>query len=450
MQLDPVLNHIEFNSEHFIQRVMEYVRHPSISAHGQGIAEVGDLLVGMLDGLGFGARKVATAGHPVVLGKWMKAPGKKTVLIYGHYDVQPADPLDKWISPPFEPTIRNGRIYARGIGDNKGQHFANLMAIESLLAVYGTLPCNVLFVLEGEEEIGSPRMAEFVRANAAELACDLVITSDGPLHASGAPVISYGVRGIIGFDLTAREANSDLHSGNFGGVVPNAIWTLVHLLGTMKNADGEITIDGLDAPVQPAGPAEIAAMAALPDISATIKQELNLRQFDEPVNRSFYERTMFRPTLTINGLHAGYSGPGSKTVLPCEATAKCDIRLVENMTAAHAQACVQAHVRKFAPHVEVNFGNSMEPSRVPVDGWYTPPLRKAIIAATGIEPLLIPSAGGSLPEYVWTKILGVPALTLPYANADEANHAPNENLDLNLFIRGIKTGAAMLCTLADA
>ncbi len=451
MSLERVLQHIDANGEHFIQRVMEYVRHPSISAHGQGIGEVGDMLVELLTGLGMRARKVATSGHPVILGRWQRpagSPPARTILFYGHYDVQPADPLELWHSPPFEPTIRDGRIYARGIGDNKGQHFANLMAIESWLAVQGELPCNLIVVLEGEEEIGSPRMAQFVREHAQELACDLVITSDGPLHASGAPIIEFGVRGVVSFELHAKEAAHDLHSGNFGGVVPNAIWTLTHLLGSMKNAQGEITIDGLHKHVLAPDVSEQAALAALPDIQSKLMQELNLTRLDAPAALGFYERLMFYPTLTINGIHGGYGGPGSKTVLPCEAIAKCDLRLVEAMTVSDVQDLVQAHVQKHAPTVRVVFANGMEPSRVPVEGWYTPLARKAIIAAQSVEPLLVPSAGGSLPEYVWTKILKVPALTIPYANADEANHAPNENLSLDCFLNGIRTGAALMLHLA--
>lgn len=445
--LDPVFAHIEENQEAFIARVMDYVRHPSISAHNLGIGEVAAILVDILKGLGMEAETVPTRNHPMVLGRRDVSPDKPTVLLYGHYDVQPADPLELWTSPPFEPTIRDGRIYARGIGDNKGQHFAQLLAIESHLAVHGDLPCNIIFLLEGEEEIGSPHIAEFVREHADRLKADLVVTSDGPLHESGLPIVTFGVRGVAGFELRAKTASRDVHSGNFGGVAPNAIWKLVHLLGTMKNADGEIMIEGLTEPVIPATNFERDAIAKLPLDLDAVKAELGLAELDAPLDRGYYDRLMFHPTLTINGFHGGYDGPGMKTVLPCEAVVKCDIRLVEPLTPDYVFAKVAAHVEHHAPDVEFVPLNGMLPSKTPMDSPFALPIRRAIVAARGVEPLLYPTVGGSLPDYVFTKILGLPAFVVPYANADEANHAPNENLELVRFIDGIRTGAALLSEL---
>jgi acetylornithine deacetylase/succinyl-diaminopimelate desuccinylase-like protein len=369
------------------------------------------------------------------------------VLLYGHYDVQPPDPLELWVSPPFEPTIRDGRIWARGIGDNKGQHFAQILALESHLKVHGDLPCNVIFLLEGEEEIGSPHIAAFVEQHREKLKADLVVTADGPLHESGTPTVTFGVRGVASFELRARGAKRDLHSGNFGGVSPNPIWTLVHLLGTMKNAAGEITIAGFHDRIVPPSDLARKAAAMLPMDAATVMADLALQRLDAPADRPVADRLMFHPTLTINGLHGGYGGPGSKTVLPCEAFAKCDVRLVEAMTPADVFEKVAAHVKKYAPEVEFVPLNGMLPSTTPIDSPFAEPIRQAIVDAQGIEPLLYPSAGGSLPDYVFTKILGTPAFVVPYANADEANHAPNENLKLECFINGIRTGAALLSRL---
>ena len=445
--LDEVFGHITANEESFIARVMDYVRHPSISAHNIGIREVAAMLVDMLGGLGFEAEAIPTANHPMVLARWEKKPGALTVLLYGHYDVQPPDPLELWVSPPFEPTIRDGRIWARGIGDNKGQHFAQILALESHLKVHGDLPCNVIFLLEGEEEIGSPHIAAFVEQHREKLKADLVVTADGPLHESGTPTVTFGVRGVASFELRARGAKRDLHSGNFGGVSPNPIWTLVHLLGTMKNADGEITIAGFHDRIVPPSDLARAAAAMLPLDKATVMEDLALQRLDAPADRPVADRLMFHPTLTINGLHGGYGGAGSKTVLPCEAFAKCDVRLVEAMTPADVFEKVAAHVKKHAPEVEFVPLNGMLPSTTPMDSPFAEPIRQAIVDAQGIEPLLYPSAGGSLPDYVFTKILGTPAFVVPYANADEANHAPNENLKLDCFINGIRTGAALLSRL---
>jgi acetylornithine deacetylase/succinyl-diaminopimelate desuccinylase-like protein len=442
--LADVFAYIQAHRDTFIHRLIDYVRRPSISAYGEGMVEVADPVAAWLNQLGFDARLVPTQGWPMVLGKRTDRPGTPTLLLYGHYDVQPPDPLDAWISPPFEPTIRDGRLYARGVGDNKGQHFAQLLAVESLLACHGQLPCNVIVLLEGEEELGSPNMPEFVREHRDELQADLVLISDGPVDVSGRSRLEFGVRGVVSFELRARGAKADLHSGNWGGVVPNPLWTLVHLLGSMKNAQGEITIDGfynnVDAPTE----LERAALAKLPVDVEAVKRDLGLTQLDQPRARSFYDRLALWPTLTINGLHGGYGGPGSKTVLPHEAIAKCDIRLVASQTAEEIFAKTEAHVRRVAPDVEFVRQGGMDPSKTPLDSPFAEPICRGIIAAQGQEPLMVPAMGGSLPNYVFTKTLGLPTFVVPYANADEANHAPNENMELERFIMGVKTGAAML------
>jgi acetylornithine deacetylase/succinyl-diaminopimelate desuccinylase-like protein len=313
--------------------------------------------------------------------------------------------------------------------------------------VHGTLPCNVIVLLEGEEEVGSPHIAEFIRRHRDKLKADLVVTSDGPLHPSGLPIITFGVRGVASFELRARGANQDVHSGNFGGVIPNPLWTLVHLLSTMKNKAGEITIDGLHDAIIPPTDLERAAAARLPVSLEELKTEFGISGLDAPADRPFFDRLMFHPTLTINGLHGGYGGPKSKTVLPHEAIAKCDVRLVEAQTPDDVFAKIAAHVRRHAPDVEFVPLNGMLPSKTPMDSVFGETIRKAIVAAHGVEPLLYPTLGGSLPDYVFTKILGVPAFVVPYANADEANHAPNENLKLDCFIKGVRTGAALLSGL---
>ncbi|MES0003152.1 M20/M25/M40 family metallo-hydrolase [Mesorhizobium sp. M0051] len=442
--LNAVFEHIDINRISFLDRLIEYVRHPSISAENVGIAEVGTLLAMMLTGIGLETTLVPTEGHPMVVARWQKAAGKPTVLLYGHYDVQPPEPIERWLSPPFEPTIRGGRLFARGAGDNKGQHFAQILAIESHLKVHGALPCNVILLLEGEEEIGSPHIANFVRANKDILKADLAVTADGPRHASGAPMIKFGSRGELSFELRCRHASRDLHSGNFGGVVPNPIWTLVHLLSTMKSADGEITIDGFHDDIEPPSTEDLAAIDRLPLDIAALMRDLDLARLDAPKEGSFYERLCFRPTLTINGFHGGYGGLGSKTVLPSEAIVKCDIRLVEAQDPEDILRKVAAHVEKHAPDVGLVAQGRMCPSKTPIASSFTAPLRRAFVTAQGEEPLLVPAGFGSLPCYVFTKILGIPAFQTPYANHDEANHAPNENLTLDCFYSGIRTGAALL------
>ncbi len=440
---------VESQRERSLARLLAYLRMPSISAHGEGMAEVAAALVAQLDAIGMHPQTIATPGWPFVYARRDDAPGAPTVLLYGHYDVQPPDPLDAWVSPPFAPTIRDGRVYARGAGDNKGQHFAQLLAIETLLAVHGRLPCNVIVLLEGEEEIGSPHIAAFVRDNRAILDADLVVTADGPLHASGRPTLEFGVRGVASFGLHARGATTDLHSGNWGGVAPNPIWTLVHLLATMKNDRGEITIDGLHDGIVPPSERELAALAALPDDIPQILASVGLTRMDAPAERGYYERLAFHPTLTINGFHGGYGGPGSKTVLPHEAFVTCDIRLVADQRVETVMARVAAHVASYAPDVIFEPHAGMDPSKTPLDSPFAPLIAEALARGMGDVPLWLPAMGGSLPEYVWTRILGVPAFVTPYANADEANHAPNENIEVERFFAGIRTGAALLTLLGE-
>ncbi|MEM9549835.1 MAG: M20/M25/M40 family metallo-hydrolase [Pseudomonadota bacterium] len=447
--LAAIYDHIAAGKAGFIDRLCAYLRRPSISAQNIGIREVAAFLTEELKRLGMEAEAVPTDGHPMVLGRIGHDPDKLTVLFYGHYDVQPPEPLEAWHSPPFEPTIRDGRIWARGAGDNKGQHFAQILAIESTLAVHGRLPCNVIVLLEGEEEVGSPHIADFVREHADRVDADLMVTADGPQHPSGRPVVTFGVRGMAGFELRARTADSDAHSGNYGGVMPNALWKLVHLLSTMKTPDGRITIEGLHDPIIDPTPLEREAAAALPLDLHQFLESTGMAELDTPADRGFYDRTMFHPTLTINGLHGGYGGPGSKTVLPAEAVAKCDIRLVEAMTPDQALDAVEAHVARHAPDVQFVRMGGMLPSKTPLDLPFSAPVISAVARGMGKDPLVFPVVGGSLPDYVFTKILGVPAIVTPYANADEANHAPNENIEIGLFINGIRTGAALLWELGQ-
>jgi acetylornithine deacetylase/succinyl-diaminopimelate desuccinylase-like protein len=267
------------------------------------------------------------------------------------------------------------------------------------------------------------------------------------VHENGQSTISLGVRGILTLELRVQGATRDLHSGHWGGIVPNPLWTLVHLLGTMKNPAGEITIEGFYDHVLPVSDLERVALAKLPlDIEA-MKQSLGIRHLDEPQERTFFERLSVWPTLTINGIHGGYGGPGTKTVLPHEAVAKCDIRLVEAQSAEDILAKIKAHVQRYAPEVSVTSSGGMDPSKTRLDSPFTALLSQALHAAQGAEPLIFPSVGASAPHSAFTRILGIPVFTIPYANADECNHAPNENMEIARFLMGIKSGGAMLSYL---
>jgi acetylornithine deacetylase/succinyl-diaminopimelate desuccinylase-like protein len=425
--LDDVFAHVDANQAGFVDRLAGWVRTPSVSATGQGMPEAAGHARDLVARAGLEATVVGTAGWPLVLGHLAGPPGAPTVIVYGHYDVQPPDPLDAWTSPPFEPEVRDGRLYGRG----------------------GELPCTVKVLLDGEEEIGSPNLAAFAAGHRQELAADLVVWSDGPVDPAGGWRLVFGVRGIASFELRARGANRSLHSGNWGGVAPNPLWTLVHLLASMRDAQGRITVEGFSDDVRPLGAAERAALARLPVDVDAVKADLGLEELDVPVERGFAERLAAWPTLTINGLHGGYGGRGTQTVLPSEAVAKCDVRLVHAQRAADVYEKLEAHVARHAPGVELVRQGSMEPSRTPMDSPFTEPVRAGMAAAQGADPLLVPVLGGSLPLHVFTGVLGLPTFGIPLGNPDQANHAPDENLDLDRFHTGIKTAAAVLAKLGS-
>jgi acetylornithine deacetylase/succinyl-diaminopimelate desuccinylase-like protein len=448
LQLEDVFRYVDQRRDELLGRLVAYASQPSVSVTGEGVTEAAELARRALEGAGVRARVLGTDGSPVVLGTGPSRPDRLTVLVYGHYDVQPPDPLESWVTPPFQPTLRDGRLYGRGTSDNKGQHLAQILGMEALRACRGELPCNVKVLLDGEEEVGSPNLPAFVERHREELGADLAVWSDGPVHFSGRWCVTFGVRGIVAFELRARGANRALHSGNWGGVAPNPLWALVHLLASMKDEHGRITVEGLHDDVRPLTQKEVEVIERLPVDQRQVMAGLGLERLDEPAERGFYERLMAWPTITINGLHGGYGGPGSQTILPNEAIAKCDVRLVPDQRAEDVLAKLRAHVRRHAPGVElVVGGGQMEPSRTPVDSRFTEPIRDAMVTALGEEPLLVPSLGGSLPITVFTGLLGLPTFGVPFANIDQANHAPNENFEVERFFAGIKTAASVLAHL---
>jgi acetylornithine deacetylase/succinyl-diaminopimelate desuccinylase-like protein len=449
VDLEAILAACREREERDLADLFRLLAQPSISAQDIGVRECADLLIDVLRGAGFSARLIPTPAHPVVYAEWLGAPGKPTVLVYGHYDVQPPEPLEAWLSPPFAPTIREGKLFARGAGDNKGQIFAQIAAARAWLEVNGSLPVNVKFVIEGEEETGSPHLASFVREQRDLLAADLVYTSDGPVHDDAHPQVVYGVRGLLYVELRARGASHDLHSGNWGGLAPNPAWTLVNLLSTMRDAAGHVLIEGFYDDVQSPTPAFTEAMARIPLDRQAALATVGLERLHPPADAGYFERLMTMPTLNIAGFTSGYGGPGTKTIIPATATVKLDMRLVPGQRADDIFARFAAHVARHAPEVEVVRLGSMEPSYTPLEHPYAAVVRKAVATGFGTPPIDVPLLGGSLPDAVFTQILGLPSFLVPYANADERNHAPNENIALNRFFAGIRTAAALYAYLAQ-
>jgi acetylornithine deacetylase/succinyl-diaminopimelate desuccinylase-like protein len=423
---------------------------PSISAQDIGIRECAELEMAFLRRSGLEPRLLETSGHPMVYAEWLGAPDKPTVLFYGHYDVQPPDPLDLWNSPPFEPEIREGRIYARGVADNKAQHFSHIAAIGGWLETTGSLPVNVKVLLEGEEEVGSPHLDEAVATYRDLLTADLVYTSDGPVTDSAYPEISFGVRGLLYIELRTKGPNRDLHSGHWGGVAPNPIWTLVRALNTMIDDQNHILIDDFYDNVAAPTPGARAAMEALPfDVGEAIGR-IGLSEMVPPADLPYADRIMAQPTLNLAGISGGYGGPGSKTIIPSVAMAKIDMRLVPNQTPNEIWQKVSAHLAKFAPDVEVvRLDGGMLPSYTPVEHPLAEVVREAIAFGFGSRPIDIPLVGGSLPDAVWTKTLGLPSFLVSYGDPPQANHSPNESYSVDRLWQGMHTSAALLAILGE-
>lgn len=449
-KLDKVLAACHANEQHDLDDLFRLIAQPSISAQNVGVRECADLFIAILQNAGFAARLMPTAAHPVIYAEWLGASGMPTVLIYGHYDVQPPEPLAEWLSPPFEPTVRDGKLFGRGAGDNKGQIFAQIAAARAWLKTTGKLPVNVKFMIEGEEETGSPHLLSFVRENRDLLAADLVYTSDGPVHDDAFPQVVYGVRGLLYVELRTRGASHDLHSGNWGGLVPNPAWTLVRLLNTMLDADNRVLIPGFYDDVRPPTPAVERAIANMPIDRIAALATVGRSELPPPSGLGYFERLMTTPTMNIAGFTSGYGGPGSKTVIPSTAMVKMDMRLVPDQNTDDIFAKFQAHVAQHAPDVEVHRLGSMEPSYTPLEHPFAPLVRKAVEIGFGQSPIDVPLLGGSLPDAVFTKTLGLPSFVVPYANADERNHAPNENIEVSRFHAGIRTAAALFAELAKA
>lgn len=450
--LDRVSEWVAAHREESIRQWADWIRQPSVSSDGTGFPAATEHGADLVRRSGLSPEVVETGGRPLILGTSPDGPaGTPHVLIYGHYDVQPPGPLADWHTPPFEPEIRDGRMYGRGSGDNKGQHLAQLLGLRALYEVAGSLPCRVTVLLDGEEEIGSPSLAEAVRRRFPDGAGgrpDLAVWSDGPVHESGRATVVLGVRGVVAFQLRVTGAVAPLHSGNWGGIAPNPAWRLVHLLASMRAPDGTVLIEGAHDGVTPLSPGEQAALDAMPVDVEQVLRELGVETMEPPASLGYYQR-LSRPTFTINSLTCEDAGE-HRTIIPNVAVAKCDMRLVGGQRAANVMAAIRRHVAKHDPAVEVTFGAVMEPQRTLPETRYTEAVIRGARAGLGEEPLLTPALGGSLPIAEFSDALGVPCYGIPFANADERNHAPNENMEVDRFLRGISGAAGVLLALGGA
>jgi acetylornithine deacetylase/succinyl-diaminopimelate desuccinylase-like protein len=438
-----VFARLEAGFDSAVEELADLVRIPGVSANPtDDLGRCADAVRQSMLRSGLRVSLLEGHGPPAVYGERIVDPSLPTVLFYGHYDVQPAEPTG-WHSPPFEPVIRDGRMFGRGSSDNKGQHLAHLVALRAVLAARGELPVNVKILIEGEEEIGSPHLADLVRANRELLSADVAVTSDGPVHRSGNPQLVLGTRGQLGVELRLRGANQDSHSGSLGGLLPDPAAGLVRVLASLWQPDGRVAVSGFYDQVTEPTERERAALAQLPlDLDAHLST-YGITELP-PGRHSFYERLMLQPTMTITGLTSGYSGPGMKTIISNYAMARIDIRLVPAQDPDQVFALLRAHLKEHGEAVELVRLSSGPASRTPIESPFVSLIAGAVEQATGREPFVVPSLGSTLPNYVFTDILSIPSVLVPYANPDQNNHAANENLELSRFLDGMKICAAVL------
>jgi len=438
-------DYVKSNAERFTEELKSFCRQPSIAAQGIGLEEMAELVRAKLDSLGADVSLMPLEdGPPVIYGQL--GEGERTLLIYNHYDVQPPDPLDEWLSEPFDPQIRNGTMYARGVSDNKGDLLARLQAVEAYLATMDKLPLKLKWIMEGEEEVGSPHLAGFAAQHAELLAADGCIWESGGKDIKERPTITLGVKGIMYLELTARGANTDLHS-SMATLVPNPAWRLVWALSTLKDENDHILVDGLMDYV--AGPTqeEIEMLAAMPFEEELMRADVGIPKFIRGLTGlEALKKHLYEPTCTICGIRSGYIEQGTKTVLPNTAMVKLDFRLVPNLEPDMIPDLLRKHLdRRGFTDIEIHTAHGEHPAKSPVDA----PVVKAAIAATesvyGQSPVIIPLMAGSGPMYPLTRVFGTPVFMAGVSHARSNPHGPNENIRMDDYFQGIRFMGELIC-----
>jgi acetylornithine deacetylase/succinyl-diaminopimelate desuccinylase-like protein len=454
--MDNVIDFVNVNRDRYLEELKALLAIPSISAlpeHAPDVRRCAEWCADEMRRIGLqNVKLIDTPGNPVVYGDWLNAPGAPTILFYGHYDVQPVDPLELWESPPFEATVRDGEIYARGSADDKGQVFMHFKAVEAHIKQNGRLPVNMKFVIEGEEEVGSAHLDDFVRSHKAELAADVVVISDSPMFAKGVPSICYGLRGLVYFQIDLRGSSTDLHSGSFGGAVANPAIVLAQMLAQMKDRGGHVKISGFYDDVVPLSDEERQAWATLPFNEKKYRKDFGIPKVFGETGYSTLERTWARPTFEVNGLLSGFTGEGAKTVLPAVAMAKVSMRLVPNQDPDKIAKLFEAYVLDIAPktvEAKVTRMHGGKPWMTAYDNVYVQAAARAIERGFGQKPVLT-REGGSIPVVsTFQEELGLPSVLFGVGLPDENAHAPNEKLDVQNFHSGIIASAILYEEIAS-
>ncbi len=453
--MDKVIDFINVNRDRYLEELKALLAIPSISAlpqHAGDVKRCAEWCADEMRRIGLGnVRLIDTPGNPVVYGDWLGAPGAPTVLFYGHYDVQPVDPLDLWESPPFEATIRDGEIYARGSADDKGQVFMHFKAVEAHMKQNGRLPVNIKFILEGEEEVGSVNLDNFIRDHKSELGADVVVISDSAMFGRGIPSICYGLRGLVYFQIDLRGSNTDLHSGSFGGAVANPAAVLSQMLAAMKDRGGRIKIPGFYDDVVTLKDEERKAWESLPFNEKQYKKTFGIPKLFGESGFTTLERTWARPTFEINGLLSGFTGEGAKTVLPAVSMAKVSMRLVPDQHPDKIAELFETYVRAITPktvELKITRMHGGKPWMTSYDNPFVQAAARAIEKGFGKKPVFT-REGGSIPVVsTFQEELGLPSVLFGVGLPDENAHAPNEKLDVGNFHGGIIASAILYDEIA--
>jgi acetylornithine deacetylase/succinyl-diaminopimelate desuccinylase-like protein len=442
------------SQDRLLDELFAFLRIPSVStdpARSGDTQRAAEFVAAALERAGLEARIHPTARHPVVTGQGAHVPGAKTVLIYGHYDVQPAEPVDLWASDPFEPRVVDGAIVARGASDDKGQVYAHIKGVEALGAVDGALPLNVKFIVEGEEEIGSPNLPAFVEAERELLAADVVVISDGAMAAPATPTITYGLRGLTYATLRARGAGRDLHSGAYGGGVPNVLNAIAAMLAGLHDADGRVRVEGFYDDVVDLDAAERAQLAKAPFSEDDFRRDAGVSATPGERGYTLLERIWARPTLDVNGLSGGFQGDGSKTVIAAEGMAKLSARLVPNQDPRDIFEKLERHLRAAAPEgieVTLEAEGLGHPATTPLDGESVRAAGDALRTVWGSEPVFA-RTGGSIPVVAdFQRILGADPVLIGFGLEGDRAHSPNEKFDVVNYLNAVRVSAELLRALA--
>lgn len=444
-----VLAYLQANHDRILGELIEFAAIPSVSTDPAHAADVRAAALWVADALAragpFTVRTIPTAGNPVVYAEWLGAPGKLTVLVYGHYDVQPADPLEQWQSPPWTPVVRDGRLYARGVSDDKAPMLIPIRVAEAFFAVTGGLPVNVKCVFEGEEEIGSPSLDAFIRDNTELLAADVVLSADGAMWRINEPSLTVASRGLVGLELIVTGASKDLHSGRHGGGIANPLHAMARLIASLHDADGRVAVAGFYDRVRELSPEDRAAIAALPfDEGAYLAQVGAPATFGEP-GYTTLERQWTRPTIEINGMWGGYAGPGQKTVIPSQAHAKITCRLVPDQDPDDVIALVTRHLEAHVPpgtRISISPGDhGARPAHIRTDHFALRAADAALHGVYGVRPLIV-RMGGTVPiAELFARHMGLETVFFSFSTADEDFHAPNEFFRIHRLHEGLDAWA---------